>query len=353
MLAAEQAPLQTAQWLRDVFLPQLMARVNHDDVRKRLGLYSGERIPDNERNLTDVRNRVSLIVEYELARLSNDILQDNDEQNLFWAYVVANRFPDLEVRKRDGSRGVRIEVKCLQSIAEEKSANFDTLQKDINPRSDYVIVFLWEWCYASSRDFAWDRAPRLHNVFVFHAASLAQLRDCYWLNRPPADLGTGFQGFDLRFGVNCKNGIYAEEEGNYGKLLRIWQTDFQYRPPDTPVLLDTEQEYVRFKEAVIYEGFWNLCEFYLPRLSEVRQVERILNEGVEVGAQSANYGIFVKSRITSTAAQRIARELGLNFVVLMTDKYLCSGYSLEEQGLRQLFGKLKPKRLARQLFHPA
>lgn len=42
---------------------------------------------------------------------------------------------------------MRIEVKCLQSMAEEKSANFDTLIKDINPQTDFVVVFLWEWDY--------------------------------------------------------------------------------------------------------------------------------------------------------------------------------------------------------------
>src|SRR5258708_28228607 len=110
-LGGQSPALETAQWLRAHYLPELMRRFNTVDVRKRLGLYVGDRIPDNERNLTDVRNRVSLIVEYELARLSNQILSNANVNDLFWAYVVANRFPDLEVRMNDGSRKLRIEVK--------------------------------------------------------------------------------------------------------------------------------------------------------------------------------------------------------------------------------------------------
>jgi hypothetical protein len=119
--------------------------LNSTDVRQRIGLYAGERIPQNERNLTDVRNRVSLIIEYEMARIATRILERAEIGDLFWSYVVANRFPDLEVRHNSGRRGLRVEVKCLQTLAEEKAANFDTLRKDIHPQTDFLVVFLWEW----------------------------------------------------------------------------------------------------------------------------------------------------------------------------------------------------------------
>ena len=139
--------LDLSIWLRNRYLPYLITKFNCSKVRKCLGLYQGERIPENERNLTDVRNRVSLLIEHDLAALSNEILEEYDIDDMFWCYVVANRFPDLEIRKNNGERCMRIEVKCLQSMAEEKSANFDTLIKDINPQTDFVVVFLWEWDY--------------------------------------------------------------------------------------------------------------------------------------------------------------------------------------------------------------
>jgi hypothetical protein len=183
-LSGQREPIETLDWLQGTFLPEVQSSLNSPDVRRRIGLYSGERIPENERNLTDVRNRVSLIVEYELARIATQILSEAGAQELFWSYVVANRFPDLEVRNSQGKRGLRIEVKCLQSVAEEKSANFDTLRKDVHPQTDFLVVFLWEWKHDATT-ILWDRAPSIEKVYVFHAATLALLRDRYWLNSPP------------------------------------------------------------------------------------------------------------------------------------------------------------------------
>ena len=73
-LTGEQQPLVTLSWLRDAFLPAIIEDLNSTDVRRRLGIYAGEKIPENERNLTDVRNRVSLIIEYEMARIATRFL---------------------------------------------------------------------------------------------------------------------------------------------------------------------------------------------------------------------------------------------------------------------------------------
>lgn len=350
MLGAQTSPEIIAQWLRTRYFPALIQRFNTDDVRKRLGLYQGERIPDNERNLTDVRNRVSLIIEYELARVSNQMLSDAGATELFWSYVVANRFPDLEVRRQDGSRCLRIEVKCLQSIAEEKSANFDTLKKDINPSTDFVVVFVWEWAYGDSAVFSWDRAPKILSCYVFHATSLAELRDAYWLNQPHDNLGNGYQGFDLRYAVNCNNGIYSEEEGNYGKLLRIWKSDFSYRPQATPSLQDTEAEYLRFRQKVVMDGFWSLGEYHLPRLSSQTNVTRIILGDKEVGAKSGNFGFFTKSLVSNRDITNLMHSHQLRYGVAMTEKYMSTGIELNEAGIIQLFNKKKPKLLCRELF---
>lgn len=350
MLQGGAPPAVIAQWLRGSYLPELIGKFNHDDCRKRLGLYKGDRIPDNERNLTDVRNRVSLIIEYELARLSNQMLRETGENELFWSYVVANRFPDLEVRRPDGTRCLRIEVKCLQSIAEEKSANFDTLKKDINPETDFVVVFVWEWGYSDSSVFGWDRAPRILGCYVFHAMSLAELRDAYWLNKPPTTLGGGFQGFDLRFAVNCVDGVYAEEEGNYGKLLRIWQHDFPHRPPMTPALQDTEEEYIRFKTGVILNGFWSLCDFYLPRLSQQDAIDIINAEGRHVGAKSGDFGFFTGVLVREKAVRLLMAEHAIRYGVIMTEKYKCTGLKLTNEGVVLAFKGKKPKLLSRLQF---
>lgn len=337
-------------WLRNRYLPYLISKFNCAKVRKCFGLYQGEKIPENERNLTDVRNRVSLLIEHDLAALSNEILEEYDIHDMFWCYVVANRFPDLEIRKNNGERCMRIEVKCLQSMAEEKSANFDTLIKDINPKTDFVVVFLWEWDYKKNSDINWDRTPKILDAFVFNAYSLARLRDTYWLNKPPTDLGTGYQGFDLRYGLNCKESVYSEEEGNYGKLMRIWQRDFKYRPVSSPVLIDTENEYYRFKDKVIFEGFRSLSELYLPVFSDSMNSELEFDNRI-IGYLNGMYAFMLKSRIPSGYDYSVLNEEnGVQYVVTFTDKYDYTGLKYYEGKLKKRFQGKKPKNLGNENF---
>jgi hypothetical protein len=115
-------------------------------------------------------------------------------------------------------------VKAIETIAEEKSANFDTLIKDIRKGTDFVTVIVWEWTKHATRPL---RFPHVHRIFMLDAYQLAQLRDCYWLNTPPGDLDGGRQGFDLCFGVNCSRKNFNKEEGNYGKLMRIFDPTFE------------------------------------------------------------------------------------------------------------------------------
>ena len=273
ILHATETPDKIAKWLREQYFPEIMNRYNSEASRKRFGLYRNEQIPSNERNLTDVRTRMGVLIEFELARISNEILPELGIDDVFWSYVVANRFPDLEIRENNGNRLLRLEIKCLQCVAEEKSANFDTLIKDINPNTDFVIVCLWDWDNRGNNICQWDSAPKLFKIYVFHAYSLAQLRDTYWLNKPPANLGTGYQGFDVRYAVICADSIFSKEQGNYGKLTRIWKEGFEYRPVETPALLDTEAEYIKFQKEVVTRRtrydlkFWqkNNCRNYAKR----------------------------------------------------------------------------------------
>jgi hypothetical protein len=145
-LMAQQPVPETLQFLDTVFIRNIVDRLNEPPQRRRMALYHGERVPENQTNLTDVRNRVSLLFEYTIGWVANEVLADNGINDLFWTNVVANRFPDLEVRDSSGTRGLRLEVKCIECVAEEPAANFDTMKKDLHPDTDYVAVFVWEWC---------------------------------------------------------------------------------------------------------------------------------------------------------------------------------------------------------------
>lgn len=341
ILYATETPDKIAKWLREQYFPVIMHRYNLESSRKRFGLYRNEQIPSNERNLTDVRTRMGVLIEFELARLSNEILPELGIDDVFWSYVVANRFPDLEIRESNGNRLLRLEIKCLQCIAEEKSANFDTLIKDINPNTDFVIVCLWDWDKSGNNNYQWDSAPKLFKIYVFHAYSLAQLRDTYWLNKPPANLGNGYQGFDIRYAVTCANGTFSKEQGNYGKLTRIWKEGFMYRPVETPALLDTETEYIKFQREIINAGFEILSK---KQLSELRneEITYVVYGNHNIGYAAGDVG-YVMGKMRKPKVQEIASQNRLSILVSMTEKYRSTIYKIQQDCIDELAKNEKPK----------
>lgn len=341
MLSATPSPKQIARWLRTQYFPEIVNRFNHESSRKRFGLYQNEQLPANERNLTDVRTRMGVLIEFELARISNDLLPEMGITDIFWSYVVANRFPDLEVRRNNGDRLLRLEVKCLQCIAEEKSANFDTLMKDIDPRTDYVVVCLWDWNNTFSSTYAWDSVPQIYKVYIFHAYSLTALRDTYWLNKPPTNIGDGYQGFDARYAVTCSNGVYSKEQGNYGKLTRIWKKGFIYRPTETEELLDTENEYLNFQKEIIATGFEILSKSHLQQLTD-DPIEEIIESGNIIGYK-ANRFAYVQSNVRRILA--FAQTHNAAVVVTMTEKYRSNVYKIDGTTVERVVDNEKPKRL--------
>lgn len=344
-LGGGEPPLATLAFLTNDFIPAVIEKLNEPGTRRRMALYGGDRIPENERNLTDVRNRMSLLIEYKLAWIGNDILEEHGITDLFWTNVVANRFPDLELRDHLGRRGARIEVKCLQAIAEEKSANFDTLKKDLNPNTDYIVVFIWEW-FRDQAAVAWDRAPKILRAFVFHASSLAELRDYNWLHTPPNDLGDGLQGFDLRYAVNCRQGQYNEEEGNYGKLLRIWNDGITYQPGLTEMLTQTIKHYTEFEDFTVWSGFDVLAP-YLLALSGATTSAPVSLEGRTVGYRNGNLAIIFKRRVPTASQQRdLAQSQHVERLIVMTDKYQWVESGLRNGRLERIAEGRKPKHLA-------
>jgi hypothetical protein len=347
-LGGRKNPKDTLDFLSIEFIPAVVAELNEPGTRRRMALYGGDRIPENERNLTDVRNRMSLLIEYKLAWIGNDVLEAHGITDLFWTNVVANRFPDLELRDHQGRRGARVEVKCLQAIAEEKSANFDTLKKDLNPATDYIVVFIWEW-FRDQAAIAWDRAPKILRAFVFHASSLAELRDYNWLQNSPSDLGDGFQGFDLRYAVNCRKGKYNEEEGNYGKLLRIWNDEVEYLPGLNNLLTATITTYREFEDFTVWSGFAVLAP-YLLALSGGSAPEPITIESRTVGYRKGNLAIVFKRRLGSADEHRqLIQRLALDRLIVMTDKYQWAELRLTKSRLERFADGRKPKHLALRL----
>lgn len=358
-LLARESPLATLNFLSDKFIPQVVTDLNSAYTRRLMALYGGDRIPQNERNLTDVRNRISLLIEYKLAWISNKFLVSQGIDDLFWANVVANRFPDLELRDNQGTRGIRVEVKCLQAIAEEKAANFDTLKKDLNPNTDYVIVFVWEWS-TDYDDVTWDRAPTILRPFIFHASSLAELRDYNWLDTPPNTLGDGYQGFDFRYAVNCRKGSYSEEGGNYGKFMRIWNEDNVYRQTLGGILESTIASYLEFREFVVWSGFKVIALEALSKIAS-KEPEAIIIDDRVAGYFAGNQAILFSGRanekqqkermymVDSQQQKAFGFDQQWSEIVVMNEKYKWTRKRIVHGKLEIIERGPKPKHLIRYL----
>jgi len=238
--------------LADVILPSCRDYLNSVALPSQFGLYTNDRIRTNQRNLTDIRTRLGVLFEYELAKAFN-VVTESLTEGAFprLSYVVANKYPDLAFRGSEGQIGVRFEVKAIEDIAEEKTANFDTLIKNIRKGGDYTIVILWGW---TESNLIIGQTPRIHEVFVFDAFELAMLRDIQWLNNPPLNLGSGRQGYDLAFAVNSSSNGYNKEEGNYGKLMRIFNESSSSFVPEDIRNGPTIRDYLRMRDNIIEAG---------------------------------------------------------------------------------------------------
>jgi hypothetical protein len=239
---------------RDLF-PEARRLLNDETLPVQFSLFKDDVVPTNQRNLTDVRTRMGVLLEYELGKAITRLLPDAAREKLSLTYVIANRYPDLAFRGLDGSIGVRFEVKSIEAVAEEKAASFDTLIKDVRKGTDFVVVMLWEWRGHRTRAL---RCPHVYDIYVMDAYQLAQMRDCRWLNSPPA-VGPGRQGYDLTFGVNCKEGNHNQEEGNYGKLMRIFDEAFEEYLPDEVKNGTTLKTYYTFRGETIRAGLEVIC----------------------------------------------------------------------------------------------
>lgn len=247
------------------FIGPSMDRMNRGELGFRIGKYPDEQLPTNQQNLSDFRVRLGTLLEYELSRSMQWNIEDQSIDDVYASCVVANRFPDLQVRGQDGTLGLRFEVKSIQTIAEEAAANFDTLVKDIRKGKDYIVLMVWNWSpIPENKDV---QQPYISDYYLFDAYNIALLRDAYWLNTPGSD--EGYQGFDLCDGVTYDGGAtgagYKEEEGNYGKLTRIYNESFDYKEsiPDRVEDIGTLDRYLQMKKNIRILSFKDIIKEYV------------------------------------------------------------------------------------------
>ena len=159
------------------------------------------------------------------------------------------------------------------------------------------------------------------------------LRDTYLLNKPPTNLGNGYQGFDIRYAVTVADGIYSKEQGNYGKLTRIWKEGFDYRPVETAELLDTEREYLLFQKEIVLKGFEILAKRQLRQLG-TGTIDPLMYDDQDLGylLDRSAYAMNVRKN----QALRIAAYYRLSNLVVMTEKYKCTVYKDQDGDIEEI-----------------
>ena len=61
---------------------------------------------------------------------------------------------------------------------------------------------------------------------------------------------------------------------------------------------------------------------------------------MKVGEKASRYAFFLKSLIDVDEANQISIESGCDFMVIMTDKYLSTGYEVRSDGATRTFHQL-------------
>ena len=304
--------------------------MNAEMLPRGIPLFPDDVLPTNQRNLTDVRVRLGVLLEYELAKAVNASLPSEiKDAGLVLTYVVANQFPDLAFRSPSGELGIRFEMKAIEAVAEEKSANFSTLIKDIRKGTDFVVVLLWEWMQHDARDL---KFPRIDAFFVMDAYHLAQMRDCHWLNNPPSGLQLARQGFDLTFAVNAKADVFNEEEGNYGKLMRIFDPKHQHLLSTDVQESDTLQTYYRLTAETARLGLVQIgSEITAAAVQEEGQACTLGSDELPVSFVAERNGsrlliIGGRRRLAKNTVVKAMEDHGAGHALLLNEKFKWAVY---------------------------
>lgn len=209
--------------LNNELLPRLVDTINTHVSPQHFGKLSlsAEPIPLNERNLTDTRTRIGVLLEYALAFELHKVLEGGTYSA---GFLVANQFPDITTRHvTDFTQGARLEIKAIQTISEEKAANFSTLIQDISPNQDILCVLVWEW-RIKLVGVADVHYPHILGAYAMHAHVIARLRDMVWLaleGKYKSPKLIDIAGALVPNSQNADEKVMKSEENNLGKLTRM------------------------------------------------------------------------------------------------------------------------------------
>lgn len=279
-------------------LPKGVERVNEGVFKLMSAKLPSEQLPTNQRNLTDARTRIGTLLEYTLAVEVNHLLKNEYKLEAYdVGFVLANQYPDLVIRNENHEAVIRLEVKSIQGISEEKSANFDALVRNVRQNADLLCIMLWEWETIKEKKVLVD-FPKIHKVYAFNAHDITRIRDEGWLGNITNDIGMKLVDISGVYVPSNVDGqvVYKEEEGNLGKLLRIdteSQTVKELQGNYTTV------DYTSFKKQVVLFGLIQVSMNCLKSFGSDEEPLSLVNES-DFSSDQANLLYYAYRSIDDT-----------------------------------------------------
>lgn len=246
---------------KEIF-PELVEEFNTGDAADRLTRLTKdiEPVPDHSRNVTETRTRVGLLLEFNLGIVIEEYLPDDHVVS----YGASQAHTDLVLRGPDRTPTVRLEVKAIEDIAEEKAASYEDMVHSIDPNRDILAIFTWGWRQdrAAGRE---TRIPQLYDLRGFEMREISMARDLLWMQSPRRG---NKNMMDISMPVIQKNpGELKEEEGNMGKLTRIVDsTDLEDNPElKSQLNFDELQRYIDYMSFCKGAGINRAAEHYMDK----------------------------------------------------------------------------------------
>lgn len=320
--------------LNATLMEECVQRVNDRFSLRFMSKLATERLPTHQRNLTDARTRIGILLEYSFALALQDALETNGTSGYRMSYVVTNRYPDLYIRDASSEVVIRLEVKALQLISEEKSANFDALVRDVHSGKDILCVLLWEWSDVEFQDTSIN-FPEVARGFAFEAYPIARARDLGWLSQRTARL---VKGVDVSGPVVGNATSLRKEEHNMGKLMRILGDDELRALPQELQQHPTVGAYRQFKNFTISAGLAHNASRLFEELGTTIEYPsefthsssaiQTIAQG-QIDGADRNLVVAAGGRLTAPRMSEYARELrsasvGNALVVIFNEKFFWS-----------------------------
>lgn len=248
--------------LNNIIIPEIKNNLNSELLPKHVVRLSKEiePIPSHPRNVTEVRTRVGLLIEFNLGIALDKILPNS----FFTSFGSTQAHLDLVIRNSDCESVLRIEVKAMEDIAEEKAPSFDKLLQNLHRNKDILMIVIWGW----KRSEETERIcyPSVYEIKAFNAYEIAKARDLFWVHNPR---GENMNVVDL-FGplIQKPEGELKEEEGNMGKLTRMVKEEHlkKFKRELISYLNESElKRYVQFMSYCKGIGLRRAAKLFLER----------------------------------------------------------------------------------------